>query len=92
MLQQPLGHTWASATDALRDALTLEASVTRKIKDIAVECEKTFTKKNETSGITEMSENDYHVSSILIYECFIMHFLIYFKQSEWMNVNLKCFI
>lgn len=69
-MQQPLSHTWASGADALRDALTLEASVTRKIVDIAKKCEETFSKKNETTGVTEMSSNDYHVSSILFYQYF----------------------
>lgn len=47
----PTTMTWSDAASALRDALQLEASVTKKIRDIIKVCE------------DETNFNDYHVSS-----------------------------
>lgn len=57
-LQQPLSETWADGLSALKDALKLEAHVTRKIRDIATTCEE--------PGRDGQDFNDYHVSSIFI--------------------------
>jgi len=57
--QQPLSEAWADGLSALKDALKLEAHVTRKIRDIASICEE--------PGRDGSDFNDYHVSSILRY-------------------------
>jgi ferritin heavy chain len=49
----PLADTWADAVSALRDALSLEASVTRKLRDIASTC--------EAPGDEVKNFNDYHL-------------------------------
>lgn len=74
MLQRPLGITYTTGADALKEALILEASVTRQITKIAKECETEFEKKNSSTGFTM---NDYHVSSILYYQFFTVN-LYYF--------------
>lgn len=56
ILQQPISQTWADGLSALKDALKLEAHVTRKIRDIASTCEE--------PGHTVQDFNDYHVSRI----------------------------
>jgi hypothetical protein len=76
MLQQPLGSTYSSGADALKNALILEASVTRKITEMAKVCETEFEKVNAT-GHFERTMNDYHVSSILYYQFYTVY-LIYF--------------
>jgi len=53
-----LSETWADGLSALKDALKLEAHVTRKIRDIATTCEE--------PGRDGQDFNDYHVSSIFI--------------------------
>jgi len=52
-LQSPLNESWDSGIDALKDALKLEAHVTRKIRDIIAACEDPT---GDGSGV-----NDYHV-------------------------------
>jgi ferritin len=52
-LQRPLNDTWNSGIDALKDALKLEAHVTRKIRDIIATCDNP---SGDGSGF-----NDYHV-------------------------------
>lgn len=54
-VQQPLTDTWANGLAALKDALTLEAQVTRKIIGIAKVCE------DPNLGVDKYF-NDYHVS------------------------------
>lgn len=49
----PLADTWADANSALKDALKLEASVTRKLRDIAITC--------EAPGKEAQDFNDYHL-------------------------------
>lgn len=66
-LQLPLTYVWADGLSALKDALSLEAQVTRKIRDIAIKCEA----PNPESSSSNF--NDYHVSSILFYLWHIMH-------------------
>lgn len=51
----PMSDTWGDALSALKDALSLEASVTRKLRDIAIIC--------EAPGQEAQNFNDYHVSS-----------------------------
>jgi ferritin heavy chain len=53
----PLNDSWDSGIDALKDALKLEAHVTRKIRDIITVCE------NPSSDGTGF--NDYHVCFII---------------------------
>lgn len=50
---QPLSETWADGLSALKDALKLEAHVTRKIRDIATTCEE--------PGRDGQDFNDYHL-------------------------------
>ncbi|XP_050531119.1 ferritin subunit [Daktulosphaira vitifoliae] len=50
---QPLAETWADGLSALKDALKLEAHVTRKIRDIASVCEE--------PGREGQDFNDYHL-------------------------------
>jgi len=57
---QPLGSTYSSGADALKNALILEASVTRKITEMAKVCETEFEKVNAT-GHFERTMNDYHL-------------------------------
>lgn len=53
LAQQPLSESWADGLSALKDALKLEAHVTRKIRDIASTC--------EDPGRDGQDYNDYHV-------------------------------
>jgi ferritin heavy chain len=50
---QPLSESWADGLSALKDALKLEAHVTRKIRDIATTCEE--------PGRDGQDFNDYHL-------------------------------
>ncbi|KAL5238297.1 hypothetical protein ACI65C_005707 [Semiaphis heraclei] len=50
---QPLSEAWADGLSALKDALKLEAHVTRKIRDIATTCEE--------PGRDGQDFNDYHL-------------------------------
>ena len=52
----PLKDTWTDAISALKDALKLEAHVTRKLRDIAAAC--------EDPGQEGNNFNDYHVRII----------------------------
>jgi ferritin heavy chain len=52
-LQSPLNESWETGIDALKDALKLEAHVTRKIRDIIAACDDP---SGDGSGF-----NDYHV-------------------------------
>lgn len=61
ILQQPLSEVWDDGLSALKEAIKLEAHVTRKIRDIATTCEE--------PGLEGSDFNDYHVSSIL----FMLH-------------------
>ncbi|VVC45239.1 Hypothetical protein CINCED_3A002557 [Cinara cedri] len=54
---QPLSETWADGLSALKDALKLEAHVTRKIRDIASTCEE--------PGRDGQDFNDYHLVDYL---------------------------
>jgi ferritin heavy chain len=56
-LQSPLKERWESGIEALKDALKLEAQVTRKIRDIIAACE------NPSGDGTGF--NDYHVCLIV---------------------------
>lgn len=49
----PLSDVWADGVSALKDALSLEASVTRKLRDIASIC--------EAPGQEAQNFNDYHL-------------------------------
>nr|XP_018896872.1 PREDICTED: ferritin subunit [Bemisia tabaci] len=55
---EPNADTWPDAITALRDALKLEAHVTRKIRDIIKVCEEPPTKEGEPF-------NDYHLVDYL---------------------------
>lgn len=66
MFQKPKAQVWTDGLTALKDALTLEASVTRNISDIAKVCE-------------EQSFNDYHVSSNLLMYHYYTLGIHYFK-------------
>lgn len=70
-LQEPNADTWPDAITALRDALKLEAHVTRKIRDIIKVCEEPPTKEGEPF-------NDYHVciarTTMFILVCWSMTF------------------
>jgi ferritin len=57
-LQSPLNESWEFGIDALKDALKLEAHVTRKIRDIIAACEN----PSDGSGI-----NDYHVCLLIFF-------------------------
>jgi hypothetical protein len=50
----PMKDNWPDAVTALKDALKLEAHVTRKLRDIAATCEE--------PGQEGENFNDYHVS------------------------------
>lgn len=50
---QPLTETWSDGLSALKDALKLEAHVTRKVRDIASVCEE--------PGLGGQDFNDYHL-------------------------------
>jgi hypothetical protein len=64
-LQAPKIDTWDSGVHALKDALTLEATVTRNITDIIKACENP---SGDGSGA-----NDYHVCHfIFLFLSFIM--------------------
>lgn len=56
----PNKDTWESAVSALKDALKLEAHVTRKLRDIASTCEE--------PGAEGMNFNDYHLVDWIIGE------------------------
>jgi Ferritin-like domain. len=56
VLQAPLSQSWNSGVDALKDALSLEANVTSKIRDIITACEN----PSDGSGF-----NDDHVCLII---------------------------
>jgi ferritin heavy chain len=64
-LQMPLNESWESGLDALKDALKLEAHVTRKIRDIIIACENPT---DDGKGF-----NDYHVCFIIQYITFNVH-------------------
>jgi hypothetical protein len=64
-LQMPLNESWESGLDALKDALKLEAHVTRKIRDIIIACENP---SDDGKGF-----NDYHVCFIIYYFTFNVH-------------------
>lgn len=61
-----MSEAWTDGLSALKDALKLEAHVTRKIRDIATTCEE--------PGRDGQDFNDYHVSSILFYQCYVTYF------------------
>lgn len=65
ILKQPMSQTWVwtDGLSAIKDALILEAQVTRKIRDIAFTC--------ETSEQDGKNFNDYHVSYIISYQCYV---------------------
>lgn len=62
-----MSETWADGLSALKDALKLEAHVTRKIRDIASTCEE--------PGRESQDFNDYHVSSILFYQYYMTKYI-----------------
>jgi ferritin heavy chain len=64
-LQMPLNESWESGLDALKDALKLEAHVTRKIRDIITACENP---SNDGKGF-----NDYHVCLLYMLFYFNLH-------------------
>ena len=58
LIQMPMKDSWPDAVTALKDALKLEAHVTRKLRDIATTCEE--------PGQEGENFNDYHVSRIIL--------------------------
>jgi ferritin len=65
LLQTPLNESWESGIEALKDALKLEAHVTRKIRDIIIACENP---SGDGSGF-----NDYHVCLIILVFFFVLY-------------------
>ena len=72
----PLNESWESGIDALKDALKLEAHVTRKIRDIIAACDNP---SGDGSGF-----NDYHVCLIIF-----LFFLSLFDIENCMNRILE---
>lgn len=67
-----MSEAWADGLSALKDALKLEAHVTRKIRDIATTCEE--------PGRDGQDFNDYHVSNILFYQCYVTYYYLRKKK------------
>jgi hypothetical protein len=68
-LQTPLKESWDAGIDALKEALQLEAHVTRKIRDIIIACENP---SGDGSGF-----NDYHVRLIMLFFFCLCNFFLF---------------
>lgn len=80
-----MSETWADGLSALKDALTLEAHVTRKTRDIASTCEDPERDDNF---------NDYHVSFNFFYHSYVTFSFFFFLmcRSDLLILCLNNFI
>lgn len=67
----PAKTFWTNGADALKDALNLEAAVTKRIRDLIKVCE------------DDVTFNDYHVSYtlLMLYYTFIFMFVLINERS-----------
>lgn len=66
----PKTTTWTSGVEALKEALKIEADVTKSIRQVIVKCEEDKTTDSNDIYCVDGPKNDYHVC-ILSYFVFV---------------------